>query len=188
MVQNNNNKAMTPEQIQAAVLAAAEQGLQAETTAPEGEAKADISEPKSTLNAETQEQETQATAEQPEAHADAFAVLNQQLAAKDEQIVDLKVQLKTAEASLATAAEATEGLAKIVASSISNMSIAMGGSAVDTSKLSAAELLAEHSRVAQTFANKFKAGGVAATVADEEARPAARSRRQAAALAATKLA
>ena len=193
MVDKQKLENMTPEQKAAAAAALAEQGIQAQTeqtnqaetqgdptqdSQPEASSKSDVSEPES---ANSQEANAPVT-------PDAISVLSQQLADKDAQIIDLKVQIKTLEAAAANANEAVAGLSKIVSNSVSNMNIALGGSAVDASKLSPTELLNQHAQVSSTFTNKFKAGGVAATVADEEARPTQRSSRQAAALAATKLA
>lgn len=65
--------------------------------------------------------------------------------------------------------EATHAaLVAIAAQSLSNMRVALGGSAVDAGSMSAEQLLSAHSATLATFKEKFRAGGVAATTPAEQ--------------------
>lgn len=103
------------------------------------------------------------------------AYLQGQVKDKDAQLLAQAVELKGAKDKV-TSMEATHGeLVKIAAQSLSNMRIALGGSAVDAGAMTAEQLLAEHAGAAKTFGEKFKAGGVAAasnTEAEAAAKPA----------------
>lgn len=100
-------------------------------------------------------------------------VLQSQLAAAQTQVVDLRVQVSTLEKA-AAGAQAVQGpLLEIARKSLSNMKVALGHSGFDASALSAETLVAEHKTTAETFATKFRAGGVAAVSAKPGAEPQA---------------
>ena len=63
---------------------------------------------------------------------------------------------------LAAAESVVGDLAAIATKSLSNMQVALGGSALDMSTQSPLTILAEHKRVSAVFTSKFKAGGLAA--------------------------
>lgn len=102
----------------------------------------------------------------------------------------LQAQLKDAQASLMqmnvehsklkdqydTMAASQAGLIAIAGQSTNTMRVAMKMSALETSAMSAAALLAEHQSLSTQFATQFPVGGVAAVAAPEkkdEAKPAA---------------
>jgi hypothetical protein len=66
------------------------------------------------------------------------------------------------EATVADLTSATSGLLSIAATSVNNMRIAMGGSSIDMSSMTATAVLAEHDSFSKQFTQKFKVGGVAA--------------------------
>lgn len=98
------------------------------------------------------------------------AYLQQQLAASQDQIVELRLQVTRANDTI-TAMKAThDGLMAIATRSLSNMKVALGLPAVEAT-LSPETLLAEHTATVETFQKAFKAGGVAAV--NTETKPAA---------------
>lgn len=90
-------------------------------------------------------------------------VLSDQLAAANEQLVARGVELAQANTRIAALEAAQAGLVVIAGQSLSNMRVALGGNAIDASKMSVDTLLAEHASTVTTFRAKFKAGGVAAS-------------------------
>lgn len=94
-------------------------------------------------------------------------VLQAQLVAKDAQILTAHVQINGLQAQVDQFKEAQAPLLAILGKSISNMQVALGGTAFNMEGRSAADMLAEHGRLSDTFSNKFKAGGVSATAAVE---------------------
>lgn len=89
-------------------------------------------------------------------------LLNEQLAAKDAALLKANVDLSKTQEALAAATSAHAPMLDIVAQSISNMSIAIGGPAYTLSGQDAANVLAEHTRISEQFKSKFHVGGVAA--------------------------
>ena len=63
-----------------------------------------------------------------------------------------------------------EPLKDIAAKAVNNMRVALGGSLIDMSASSPAQILAEHVAVSASFASKFKVGGVSATKVEEQVR------------------
>lgn len=96
------------------------------------------------------------------------ALLQSQLATKDEALIDAKVALKSAQAAITELQAAQAPLMSIAGKSIANMQIALGAAAVSIEGRSATEVVAEHDRLRATFETQFKAGGVAATDATKE--------------------
>jgi signal peptide peptidase SppA len=94
--------------------------------------------------------------------------LQTQLDAKTSELVDLKAANKQLEAQLAGYKANEPELCKIVAQYTNKMQIALGGIAVDLSKLPADTLLAQCAQVQETFNKTFPVGGVTATPSMEE--------------------
>lgn len=116
-----------------------------------------------------------APAAAPTVQADAAVVtfLQGQVRDKDAQILALTLQVNSLEAAATETAAALPALVEIVGRSASQMSVALGGAALNTEGMNVTALLAEHKRLADTFSTQFKAGGVAAIDATEEPEAAA---------------
>lgn len=102
------------------------------------------------------------TSEEPEMSA--VDLLKAQLEEKDEKLFTLKTELNTAKADL----EQLDALKNIAATAVNNMVVALGGSAMDLTKASAAELVTQHEDTAKRFSTEYKIGGVSATAGEEE--------------------
>ena len=121
-----------------------------------------------------EEQPSQEETPAPEASIekpDLVAYLKADLAAKDNALIEAKVELSQLKASIADIKSCHDGLLAIARDSVGKMKVALGGSAEACLTMSATEVLAAHGETAVVFKNKFKVGGVAATAptADEEA-------------------
>lgn len=92
--------------------------------------------------------------------------LQAQVKEKDAALIAAGVEVAALTKQLDDMQASHEGLVAIAAKSLSNMQVALGGSKVDATNMSAVQVLAEHKRVSSLFAEKFKAGGVAAVDAD----------------------
>ena len=88
-----------------------------------------------------------------------------QLKDKDAALLEASVKLSKLEDRLLQIEASVTPLVDIAAKSISNMQIALGGSAYVASA-SADAVVADHVRVSEQFKSKFKVGGVAAVSAD----------------------
>jgi capsid assembly protease len=132
--------------------ASVEPNAESEVTEAQAEAQAEV------VEAQTQEvDKTSATVQ----------LLSDQLKAKDEALIQAHVKISKLE-ELNAEANATHGpLLEIAAKSVSNMRVALGGSAFTVEGLSAVQVLAEHKAVTEQFQSKFKAGGVAAVDATQ---------------------
>lgn len=95
--------------------------------------------------------------------ADVVEFLQSQIKDKDAALLAANVELSGLKKQVEDMEAAHTGLLEIAAKSVSNMQVALGGTAVDASGMSATQLLAEHKRVSAMFTSKFKAGGVSAT-------------------------
>ena len=128
-----------------------------------------------------QAEEDAAAALAAKSELDAAAAAAAALAAKEVTadtgvVAMLQAQLKEANASLMQAnldafalksqydamKASHDGLVLIAKKSVGNMRVALGGSAVDLSAMSAEFVLAEHQSLSAQFASTFKVGGVAA--------------------------
>ena len=96
-------------------------------------------------------------------------LLSQQLAAKEALLLEAAVKANRLDEQLVEAKAVAGPMLDIVAQSLSNMRVAMGGSTFSLNGTSAAQVLAEHQRVAEQFKNQFKVGGVAAVSGTAEA-------------------
>lgn len=89
--------------------------------------------------------------------------LQEQVAAKDEEIFTLKFENKQLSEELNEQAKATEGLVQIAVQSINAMQVALGKTVTTYDKSSSAkDILIAHARVSADFKKSFPVGGVAA--------------------------
>lgn len=110
--------------------------------------------------------EASAAAEQQDGNQ-LMAFLQAQVKDKDSALLAANLEIAGLKAKVAEQEASFQSLVDIAAKSISNMQIAMSMSAYDASTVSATQVLADHKRVSEQFASKFKAGGVAAVDAAE---------------------
>lgn len=89
-------------------------------------------------------------------------LLTSQLQAKDEALLQAGIKMARMEEELGAAHATHTPMLEIVAKSINNMQIALGGSAMSFEGMGPVAVLAEHTRLAEQFQSKFKAGGVSA--------------------------
>lgn len=89
-------------------------------------------------------------------------LLNEQLQAKDAALLEAKVQIVQLTEKLAEAQATHEPLMAIATKSLDNMRVALNGTALGAGTMNAAQLVAEHASLAETFKSKFQAGGVTA--------------------------
>lgn len=109
---------------------------------------------------------------QAQAVTAATAPLTAQIATLTEAVTAAQAKVTLAEEAAASltgkltaSAELAGKQAEIVKTSLSTMSVALGGTADLGASLTGTELLAEHDRLATQFQAKFPAGGVAAVAA-----------------------
>lgn len=153
----------TPDQVDAAAAAAVD--AETQVTADEAnEAGATATEDSS----KNVEKENSTVAAEP---SGVEALLQSQLNAANEALIDAKVEFKALKAQFDALTEATDSLVKIAQASIGNMQVALGGSRTTLEGMSAAETAAMHARLATDFQARFKAGGVAAATADQQEKP-----------------
>jgi len=89
-------------------------------------------------------------------------LLREQLASRDEALVEARVENRTMAAELSQAKEALEGFKAIAVKSINAMQVALGGSALSYDTASAKDILAAHASLSEDFSKNFRVGGVAA--------------------------
>ncbi len=150
-------KALTDSDIAALAEGAAAQTEEHTAAAAETEAAAEAE--------ASQQSEPAAEAAFIEASVDEGAVvslLRTQLAEKDTALLQANVELAKIRDKHTEFAAVVDSLASIVAKSLSNLSVALGGTAIDASTMPHASLVVEHNRLSEQFKTKFKAGGVAA--------------------------
>lgn len=113
------------------------------------------------------------------ASADFVSFLRTELRAAQDDGTKARLELGQAQAQVASLQAQLEqmqahqnGLIAIGAQSLSNMRVALGGSPVAPTGMSAEALLAAHADAVAQFTSKFKAGGVAAAAAASHSTPA----------------
>lgn len=111
----------------------------------------------------------QAAAQSDTALAGQVELLQGQLAAAQDQVVDLKLKVRELEKAAEAAAESTKGMRAVVAQSVNYLQVALNQATADVSGLADTMLLAEHSRLQAQFDANYKAGGVAAVSASADA-------------------
>lgn len=98
----------------------------------------------------------------PAANPDVVALLQGQLAAAQAQVLALSVETQTLKTANAALEAQGEKLRPAVRAAVSNLRVAMGGSATGVEALNDEGLMAEHANLSAQFTSKFPAGGVAA--------------------------
>lgn len=98
----------------------------------------------------------------PAANPDVVALLQGQLAAAQAQVLALSVETQTLKTANAALEAQSEKLRPAVRAAVSNLRVAMGGSATGVEALNDEGLMAEHANLSAQFTSKFPAGGVAA--------------------------
>lgn len=88
------------------------------------------------------------------------ALLQSQLAAAQAQVVALSVDLQTLKANAETQQNQSNAMRPIVRAAVSNLRIALGGTAAGVEAMTDDLLMAEHANLATQFQAKFKSGGV----------------------------
>ena len=112
------------------------------------------------------EENVTAVVEEPVKSDATVQYLSAQVKEKDAELLAANIKLAKLEDRLAELDAVLIPLTDIAAKSVSNMAVAMGGSAYLAEGLTATQVLAEHTRVSAAFKSKFKVGGVAAVSAD----------------------
>jgi signal peptide peptidase SppA len=100
-----------------------------------------------------------------EAKSELVGFLQAQIKEKDAALLDAGVLAAKQQEQMAGLTASLDPMKAIVATSVNNMRLAMGSSAVDMTAMSASEVLAEHVRLTPEFKSKFKLNGVAAVSA-----------------------
>jgi hypothetical protein len=100
-----------------------------------------------------------------EAKSELVGFLQAQIKEKDAALLDAGVLAAKQQEQMAGLTASLDPMKAIVATSVNNMRLAMGSSAVDMTAMSASEVLAEHARLTPEFKSKFKLNGVAAVSA-----------------------
>jgi len=93
--------------------------------------------------------------------SDAVEVLTTQLAAANDKLVDVKVELKAAQRELDSIKAAQTGLLDIARAAVNKMQIALGGATLDLTGLSADALISQYAATLTAFTNKYPVGGKA---------------------------
>lgn len=103
-----------------------------------------------------------ATLEVQVADSAVVSLLQTQLAAAQSQVVALSVDLQTAKATAEAQHRQADAMRPIVRAAVSNLRVALGGTAAGVEAMTDDLLMAEHANLATQFQAKFKGGGVAA--------------------------
>lgn len=103
-----------------------------------------------------------------DASAGALKFVAEQLKAAQDELVASKIEASKLKDKLEMLEAVVEPLKDIAAKAVNNMRVALGGSLIDMSASSPAQILAEHVSVSASFASKFKVGGVSATKVEEQ--------------------
>lgn len=103
-----------------------------------------------------------------DASAGALKFVAEQLRAAQDDLVASKIEASKLKDKLEMLEAVVEPLKDIAAKAVNNMRVALGGSLIDMSASSPAQILAEHASVSASFASKFKVGGVSATNVEEQ--------------------
>lgn len=167
---------LTQEQMTAAIAAGADPAtleLEALTPEQEAEAKAEA-EAAAKLEAEAKEKEVEAaagnvSAAAPDAKDGKIELLVTQLAAAQNDLMDLRIKFKTLEAKATEDLTSLSALVEIADNSVGKMLVALKGPAMSLKGFTAAQVVAQHNEISARFAKEFKVGGVAVSnVSDEE--------------------
>lgn len=114
-----------------------------------------------------------ATAETPTENATAvdantvlIGELRTQVANKETDLINAKVELAAMKTQLDQAMASVSAMEGIVRTSLNHMNVALGGAAADFAEVSGSALVARHVETEKQFAARFPAGGVAAVQED----------------------
>ena len=170
---------LTPEQLAAiAAGASVEQvtGQAAVTLTPEQQAAADAEAARVAAEAEAAaaaaaEAEAAAAANTP-ADGEVVKFLKAELAAAQSEASTLKTQNQALAAQVTTLETDLAAVKGVVQASVQSMHVALGKK-LDTTKMSATELVAEHNSAKTAMVENFKTGGVARSTASTQEKPAA---------------
>lgn len=156
LAEGSNAVANTEQAAAQAQAAATAEGGAAQATAV-ASTEAGTSAAAGSESASTQAANTQATQS-----TDVVAYLTSAMADKDAALVEAKLQIADLTKQNDAYAAVVGPLSEVVAKSVGNLQVALGGSAEVSADMAPVQLLAEHKRLSGLFVSKFKAGGVAA--------------------------
>ena len=165
---NNGGPGMQKKYVltQAVALAAAASGVVLDVNAADATAQPTPEEIAAAVALQAGEESAEATTQAASTDTPeptAMDLLRSQAVEKDEQIFALKTDLAKAQ----DATGEIDALKEIAAKSVNNMLVALGGSAVDFSTMSASDIVAQHATASARFVTEFKVGGVAATASED---------------------
>ena len=147
---------------------APETGTQAETDVAAQVEDAEVSAQVETSDEASAEGTGVGQAAEVDASAGALKFVAEQLKAAQDELVASKIEASKLKDKLEAMQAVVEPLKDIAAKAVNNMRVALGGSLIDMSASSPAQILAEHVSVSASFASKFKVGGVSATNVEEQ--------------------
>lgn len=119
--------------------------------------------PEAAADAASASAKPEAASEEVAKNDGALKLLASQLKDAQGELLAAKVELAKAQDKMADLEAVVNPLKDIAVKAANNMRVALGGSALDMSAASAAQVLADHANLAATFTAKFKVGGVSAT-------------------------
>lgn len=170
---------LTPEQLAAVAAGASVEevtGQAAVTLTPEQQAAADAEAARVAAEAEAAaaaaaEAEAAAAANTP-ADGEVVKFLKAELAAAQSEASTLKTQNQALAAQVTALKADLTAVTAVVQASVQSMHVALGKK-LDTTKMSATELVAEHNSAKTAMVENFKPGGVARSTASTQEKPAA---------------
>ena len=159
---------LTPEQLAAIAAGASVEQVTGKAEAPtETPAVVDT-------EAKVTESDTATTGDKPEDEADSEVVtfLKTELAAAQVESANAKAQAQTLASEVTALKADLTAVTAVVQASVQSMHVALGKK-LDTTKMSATELVAEHNSAKTAMVENFKTGGVARSTASTQEKPAA---------------
>ena len=159
---------LTPEQLAAIAAGASVEQVTGKAEAPtETPAVVDT-------EAKVAESDTATTEDKPEDKADSEVVtfLKTELAAAQVESANAKAQAQTLASEVTALKADLTAVTAVVQASVQSMHVALGKK-LDTTKMSATELVAEHNSAKTAMVENFKTGGVARSTASTQEKPAA---------------
>ena len=159
---------LTPEQLAAIAAGASVEQVTGKAEAPtETPAVVDT-------EAKVAESDTATTEDKPEDGADSEVVtfLKTELAAAQVESANAKAQAQTLASEVTALKADLTAVTAVVQASVQSMHVALGKK-LDTTKMSATELVAEHNSAKTAMVENFKTGGVARSTASTQEKPAA---------------
>ena len=159
---------LTPEQLAAIAAGASVEQVTGKAEAPtETPAVVDT-------EAKVTESDTATTEDKPEDGADSEVVtfLKTELAAAQVESANAKAQAQTLASEVTALKADLTAVTAVVQASVQSMHVALGKK-LDTTKMSATELVAEHDSAKTAMVENFKTGGVARSTASTQEKPAA---------------